>query len=944
MRLIDCSECTLRKGATAPVPGQGDITSPVFLIGEAPGYHEDKKGKPFVGQAGQELNKYLSDAGLDRSRCYVTNTVRCKPPMNRNPGPVEIQACRRWLVEELQQCKALALGVMGAVAGRALMGPDYDVEMQHGIPLWARDVVQQEILDEIGVAPLDNVKLVPMYHPALGLHETPRMGRIQEDFAALAAVVRGDLKPREAQIKEENMYLAVSEDSPEAYTFLEHALQARETGIVSIDTEAHWDGSPQCLSLSAVPGSAIVIMQEQTNLLQAVHDLVNEDQVLTVLHFAAYDLPMLLKMGIEPAHTVDSMVGAYQLQTLPQGLKALAYRLCDMRMSSYQDMIRGVQHEKATQFLAVASCFPCPPPPPETIWDPKPKMEWIVAEVTKPCTKRHKLAEPCPTCTSKSAETAKGCGTCDGRRFVRKETKRTGKEQVLGTDGGHWRTKQPHGAQKRIQRILGDFTTKQDVDPVERWFKLDGASRAFLEGLAGPFPEVDLSDIPQDEFIQYSARDADATLRVWLVIRGQIDKMGLSKSFQLDMAVLPFVLEMEKAGIRVDKRGLLALSVSCGERLDDICNEIDKLMKCRTNPASPKQVQQILLHCGLKPAKTTPTGEMSTDAEALQALIGKHPVIELLLEYRSLSKIKNAFADKLPGKADKNDRIHTSFRTTRTNTGRLSSANPNLQQVPTRTELGRQIRDCFIADEGSALVCIDYSQIEMRIAAHESQDGNMIEVFENDLDIHAATASKVFGLPIDRLDDKKHRYPAKRIGFGILYGLTPEGLLDQLILAGCEGWNLTKCKQLIDDWFGVYPGVKVYFQNTYAEARRQGYVSDLFGRIRRIPEMKSAIKRVRAAGERQAGSMKIQGGAAGVMKVAMRDLLPVYKTFQDWDTNCRPLLQVHDEIVSEVSLEILPQFIAEAKRVMESAVELRVPLKVDCEWGFKWGTIQEWEA
>jgi DNA polymerase-1 len=298
----------------------------------------------------------------------------------------------------------------------------------------------------------------------------------------------------------------------------------------------------------------------------------------------------------------------------------------------------------------------------------------------------------------------------------------------------------------------------------------------------------------------------------------------------------------------------------------------------------------------------------------------------------------------MPGFAGPDGRVHPNFRVTRTATGRLSSSDPNIMAQPVRDTEGRQIREGFIAAPGHGLLAGDFSQIEMRVAAHAADDKVMCDMFRRGADIHTETACKVFGLQPHEVDDTKHRYPCKRIGFGVLYGIGPAGLREQLQLAGLTDWTEADCERLIKSWFDVYKGIKGYMAGVHAHALRHGFVREpVLGRIRFVPGVWSASKKAREEALRQAGNAPVQMGAQSVIKVAMCQARPLY---QAWNRQAgtpvvRPLIQIHDDLTFEIREDYLVPWMVVLKSVMETAVTLRVPVLVDFKQGTSWGKMDK---
>jgi len=422
--------------------------------------------------------------------------------------------------------------------------------------------------------------------------------------------------------------------------------------------------------------------------------------------------------------------------------------------------------------------------------------------------------------------------------------------------------------------------------------------------------------------------------------------MSLREVYNRDIGILGMIIDMQQRGMPADAEYFRALSVEFQSEMDNIAELVGTVAGVGyINLASPTQVAD-LLYGKLKLNKLIPrfTG-FSTDEDALNKIKHAHVAVPLVIRYRELGKLKGTYADglieKLGGTTD--GRIHTSIRTTRTATGRLSSANPNLQNAPIRSEDGRRIRMGFRFPEGSGRIFIsgDYEQIELKTLAHVSRDAAMMEIYGRGEDIHAATAAEMFQIPIDKVDNMKHRYPAKRVNFGIPYGITGKGLYDQFINESITAFSVADCDQFIQAWFKKYPGAKKWIDATRRFARQNGYVEDLFGRRTLVPEVYSSQPRIVEEGLRQAQNAPIQGAAAGVIKEAMRQLIPVYRKFIADGVPCYPLLQIHDDLLFETAEWAIPIILPRIKEIMEHAVELSIPISVDFKWGAIWGEMRK---
>ncbi len=434
---------------------------------------------------------------------------------------------------------------------------------------------------------------------------------------------------------------------------------------------------------------------------------------------------------------------------------------------------------------------------------------------------------------------------------------------------------------------------------------------------------------PQDVY-EYACEDADITLQLKNILEKELRKEGLYGLFHdVEMPLVPVLARMERNGVRIDTGALAETSRFMSERMLAIESEIKPLAGTDFNISSPRQVGEILfdrLRIIDKPKKTK-SGQYTTSEDVLQSLRTKHPIVEKILDYRGLKKLLSTYIDALPQLINpQTGHIHTSYNQAVTTTGRLSSSNPNLQNIPIRDENGKEVRKAFIPDEGCEFLSADYSQIELRIMAHLSGDENMIEAFNNGHDIHAATAAKIYHLPIEEVTADQRR-KAKTANFGIIYGITVFGLAERMDVSRAEA------KELIDEYFATYPKVKEYMEQSIAVAREKGYTETMFGRRCHLPDINSHNATVRGYAERNAINAPIQGSAADIIKVAMAR---IDRRMQEEQLRSKMILQVHDElnfsVVSEEK-ERLRQIVVEE---MQNACTMRVPLLADYGWGTNW--------
>ena len=393
------------------------------------------------------------------------------------------------------------------------------------------------------------------------------------------------------------------------------------------------------------------------------------------------------------------------------------------------------------------------------------------------------------------------------------------------------------------------------------------------------------------------------------------------------MPLVPILSRIERAGAQIDCGAMATQSKEIAQRLEELETQVHEIAGQPFNLGSPKQLQEVLYtKLELPVVKKTPKGAPSTNEEVLQELADKHELPAKILEYRGMAKLKSTYTDKLPLMVDDRSRLHTSYHQAVAATGRLSSTEPNLQNIPIRTEEGRRIRKAFVAPEGCKLLAADYSQIELRIMAHLSGDSGLRKAFEDNLDVHAATAAEVFDVELGEVSGDQRR-SAKAINFGLMYGMSAFGLARQLHIGRHEA------QQYIDTYFDRYPGVAQFMTDIRERAREKGYVETLFGRRLYLRDINARNGQLRQAAERTAINAPMQGTAADIIKRAMIDL-------DGWLQKEKPpalmIMQVHDELVFEVAEDALDQVAAEIKARMESAAELAVPLLVEAGSGNNW--------
>jgi DNA polymerase-1 len=440
-----------------------------------------------------------------------------------------------------------------------------------------------------------------------------------------------------------------------------------------------------------------------------------------------------------------------------------------------------------------------------------------------------------------------------------------------------------------------------------------------------------MRDVPLEQIKEYAAEDADVTFQLKEIFEPDIENQNFSKLFfEIETPLIPVLADMEREGVCIDKKMLNEYSVKLEGEAKELENAIYELSGTKFNIDSPKQMGQILFDV-LKideKAKKTKTGQYATGEDVLQKLADKHPIIEKILEYREVRKLKSTYVDALPEMInEKTGRVHTSYMQAVAATGRLSSNHPNLQNIPIRTERGKYIRKAFIpSDENHVLLSADYSQVELRIIAALAKDENMIHAFKNKLDIHTATAAKVFNVSPEEVT-KDMRSRAKAVNFGIIYGQTAFGLSQTL------GIPQKEAKEIIDSYFAQYPAIREYITGSIQKAHQTGEVKTILGRRRLLPDIHSGNATVRGFAERNAINAPIQGSAADIIKIAM---IQIHQTLKEEKLNTKMILQVHDELVFDVPKNEVERIKELVKIKMENAVELEVPLEVEMNTGTNW--------
>ena len=778
------------------VEGHGPSQCKFMVVAEAPAQTECETGIPLTGRTGVEfdnlLNRYI---GIPRGEIYVTNLFHYPLNDKKEFTQAELEWQGAVLREEIEKVNPDVILSLGAISTHWFLGHEHDMETLNGMPhKWEGRIV------------------VPSIHPAAIFRDSALLSWVIEAFQNTKKVIGN---PAAMNILQSMDKLAEIEFPP--FSIPE---------MVAIDTEALNSGTPYLVTLSLRGSRVGYCYAEDKRWVKHIAGRVDDENVVVLLHNALYDLPQLWKLGIYPHHWLDTMHIAFLLQTLPLGLKGLAYRLCRMKMREYDDVV--------------------------------------------------------------------------------------------------W----------------GDIVQNFGVD---------------IKQAKKMFPNRDLSDVSEEERLIYACADADATIRVYNMML-PLWYPNMWELLQRDMDIMPMIIAMMERGMKVDVKYLEELGTEFEVENLTLLAEIHKMAigagwtpsekskKKDFNPKSSQQVSKLIYEC-LKIGKgyridKTKDGNKSTGAKTLKKIEGEHSVVAMIEEYRQRKDLKDKYIDVLPEFAQTDGRVHAKISMVRVaQSGRLAASKPNLLAQPVRSSDGRRIRDGFVAEDGYSIVSLDYNQIEMRILAHESQDPVLLNVYRNNGDVHTDTAMRIFGITDpSQVDEIKQRYPSKRTGFLVIYRGTGRGLSIQLQGEGLLEWDEKKCNWIISSWLNEHLGVPAYWDTIDRETKLSGQICDMWGRMKLIPEVRSVYKPIREAGLRKAGNVPMQAGAQGIIKEAMSRI---------WDGGMRewtqeglvyPLIQVHDDLTSEVRDDFIQEYVSITKPIMESVVELSIPIVVEPKVGKRWGS------
>lgn len=906
------------------VPAAGRLPNPILLVGEAPGRDEARLRAPFVGPSGQEQDRYLARFNLSPRAWRRTNVVGEYREGNPDPTPEDIERWTPALMEEVAACRPRLVIAVGRFAARWFLGEGAELEVVHGM------VHEAGAFDESLEGRAGGAWVLPIYHPALGFYDGEARARIAWDYEQVARAVKEVVAGREPGPVRRDLWAgreAYLDVGGEELADLLEAQGLGEGDRLALDTEGV-PGRLWSVQVSWAPGTGMLLRcaREDFEVGVAAIQRAVDRGVTIVMHQAStpmgcmYDVGMAREVGLElaGARIRDTMYAAYLMRLEAQGLKALAWRWCGMRMEGYEEVVGTADLEAQVRYLERVV---------ESDW-PKPEREVVVE------------------------------------------------------NDGTWRLYTPQSVQMRARGILRDLAAgKRDkdgnpVDVLARWEKIDRKLRREAERELGRLPEASFDtawEVDPERVLFYGARDADATLRLDLALEPVLEELDLSLLYAQGMEVLPVFESMQRTGMVASRRRVEELL----GRVENEMWEIQSRLSHRYfdgrpfNPNSGPQTAVLLRRRGVRPEfkgrpLTTPTGMPATGKKAIEPYRDSDPAVSDLLDWRERGKIRDFFIQPLLERFEEEDRrreereeeeqegewgdadlytVRCVFKPTRTPTRRLAAEKPNLQQVPSRTELGKEFRACYVAPPGYVYGAWDLSSIEPRYAAHHSRDEYLCRLFVERRDVYVETASEIFGVRTENVDREAQRRPTKTAWLGMLYGLGGEGLLTQLRMMRCEGWDLERCEDMIAQILRLSPGIKAAIDETRRELEARGYVRDAQGMYRYLPGIWARDRGVVEEAVRMGFSHKIQGGAQGMIQRSMIALRPRIEALVGMGWDVRWCLQIHDEVDlmgedDEELREVVHEMVMDALTRRHGVDDMRVPVEAEGHWGKSWDELK----
>lgn len=880
------------------VPPAGRQPNEVLICGEAPGKEESIRLEPFVGKSGQAQEWYLRRHGLSARRWRRTNVVQEYRDGNPDPEPNQIAYWTPVLIRDVLSTNPRLIVAVGRFAAEFFLGDGLFMEDIHGLP----HRPGQFDPSRASRAPHGCI-ILPIYHVAWsfrGDEKSQARAKVimQYDYAQVADTLRkirrGDTFDfREDLHKGDEDYRDVTGKELEYLISSSYDLDANEIGM---DTEGT-PGHPWSIQVSWREGTGYTLRTSQPDFsrgIGALARLQRDHSPLWITHCAQtpqgamYDLLMsrLMGLNLSRARVWDCMYALYLLRTEPLGLKAAALRWCGMYQEPYMDLIGDIAKGKQITYLEQIAC---------RTWD-------------RP----------------------------DAR--------------ILTANDGTSKLYRPSKIENTVKKILADIASGKvnkdgdPADPYKRWMDIDSVARSVVEKEIGVIPTATLDDIPLEKAVYYGSRDADIDLRLKRRLLPELERLDLVRTMNDGCDILPVFEEMQWNGMPASRSRFTELHDYLDHEYFKTINKISRVY-CGGKPFNPRsnpQTNDLLNRLGLQSTKRTKTGLQSTSKKSIEHLRYKHPAISLLFEAREYAHMRDSFCrvflDTFPPEVEIHD-VRSVFKPANTETRRLAAEDPNILNVPARTELGQRVKGCFIArHDGEVFMVADLSQIELRVLADESRDEILCRVFLEDRSVHKETACRLFGISNPDLLSKVQYTFGKTINFGITYGMSYLALYEQCRMQGIEDMDEKACEKAIPEWYKIYKGVARYKADLVRQAEKDGYIRDRGGMYRYLPNLQSRDRKERAEAERHTVSHRIQGTAQTMIQRSMGWIKRQIWELQDSGLNIIWRCQYHDELdfTGDEWLEPIVRDIVIEGLTEHCGIKLRVPVLAGWSTGRSW--------
>jgi uracil-DNA glycosylase family 4 len=950
------------------VPGSGPENSGLMAIGEAPGAVESQLLRPLVGPSGAAFNWYLNRHGFAIGQFYLDNVVREYRQGNPDPTPEQIAEWTPVLEATIARVKPRVIITLGRFAARWFLGEDADMDSCHGIPHEGGEFAapHEQVMYR---ARAQGAVIVPSFHPAFGLRQVDARTLIDHDIEKAADVIRLVRGGRRDLVRFRRDAYA----GREQYTDVtgaelhENLRRYRRMGLTRIgfDTEGTPE-EPFSLQVSPEPGVAWMLRPTQSDFaigVEALQELADAG-VVFVVHDAGtprgtgYDTQVSRTCGLRLSHAKfhNTMYSAFALRIEPKGLKPLLWRWCGMRQHDYWGMVEEIGRQKQIGYLK------------RVAWrgdmDAIQRLSLALAR---------QAATDLGLATSMSNPVAQLIESLRPWPRVPSRVERQNDGTLALVNFGK--------LESRAKGILTDIMAGElgkdgkPTDPLKRWKQIEPELRVLAERELGKIPMGTMFDVPFDQAVFYGCRDADGEIRLDPELGAECRRMGVDGVCWTGNEVLPIFEEMQHDGMPASRRAFIDLAETCQHEMDQLQSQIsvEHWGGKPFNPApNTKDVEALVVRLGITGLKTTAKSKKpSTSMKSLEYLGNRYPAISLIGEWRRRYKVLSTYCLPLIEVADEQLGIETrqlaesdmflvrgNIKPATVETRRLAMEEPSLLNVPVRTEIGRRVRGCYMTTNAAhdddpdnpdteVFLELDYSSQEVRITAHVTGDRLLCDICRDPKrKIHMETASRVFGKPIDQIDEISEKIPAKTAFFGMLYGMQGPGLLDLFRSFGLENWPIEECERLIAEIFKIYPGLKETIWRIEQETKRTGMVRDLYGHIRYLPGIWSARRGEANEAARQAFSHAIQATAQGQIQNAMAQLRKPIREMQLGGLFVRWALQVHDSVLVRTRRWLVPivaRLIEEAmtqKYGGPRGLKLSVPVLVEWHASTQWSKLK----